>query len=264
MHFTGQGGHLWYSGCDFIERDEDTLGATSNQVKSWVQVIKMNYFPRWSIWTFRSYNHSQRLLIWILEQGQLIWLVIGHIADSAALTGLTFHPHRSDWSDQSAQNANWTSPLCRSRRDNQNAYVERPVRSPDEGVMVLARTSSAPDRSDWWGPTVWPVIAAKSELGVVFQYHICIGFDSYWGKTSPQYIYEGSWAIEGNTIESIITSTFYLSTPFSNLYASRLLISMTWDGVLGPVGRPRARRRRPHPNGVPPRRELQRSLLVCL
>jgi hypothetical protein len=46
MHFTGQGGHLGYSGCDFIERDEDTLGAMSNQVESWVQVIKMNYLPR--------------------------------------------------------------------------------------------------------------------------------------------------------------------------------------------------------------------------
>jgi hypothetical protein len=44
--FYRTGGHLGYSGCDFIERDEDTLGATSNQVKSWVQVIKMNYLPR--------------------------------------------------------------------------------------------------------------------------------------------------------------------------------------------------------------------------
>jgi hypothetical protein len=136
MHFIGLGRHLGYSGCDFIERDEDTLGATSNQVKSWVQVIKKNYFPRWSIWTFRSYNHSQRLLIWLQGQGQLIWSVIGHIADS---------------------------PLHRSCQDDRNAYVERPVRSPDEGVMVLARTSPASDRSDRWSPTVWPVPAVKSE-----------------------------------------------------------------------------------------------------
>jgi hypothetical protein len=40
------GGHLGYFGCDFIERDEDTLGAASNQVKSWFQVIKMKYLPR--------------------------------------------------------------------------------------------------------------------------------------------------------------------------------------------------------------------------
>jgi hypothetical protein len=78
----------------------------------------------------------------------LIQLLV--IADSAALTGLTFDTHRSDRSDQSSQNAKWTSPLRRSRRDDQNAYVERPVRSPDEGVMVLARTSPAPDRSDRW------------------------------------------------------------------------------------------------------------------
>jgi hypothetical protein len=44
--FYKTGGHLGYYGCDFIERDEDTLGAASNQVKSWVQVIKMNYLPR--------------------------------------------------------------------------------------------------------------------------------------------------------------------------------------------------------------------------
>jgi hypothetical protein len=44
--FYRTGGHLGYSGCDFIKRDEDTLGAMSNQVKSWVQVIKMNYLTR--------------------------------------------------------------------------------------------------------------------------------------------------------------------------------------------------------------------------
>jgi hypothetical protein len=82
--------------------------------------------------------------------------VISHIPDSTVLTGLTFHRNRSD---QIAQNANWTSPLCKSRRDDRNAYVERPVQSPDEGVMVLARTSPAPDR---WDPTVWPVLADKS------------------------------------------------------------------------------------------------------
>jgi hypothetical protein len=44
--FYRAGGHLGYFGCDLIERDEDTLGAASNQVKSWVQVINMNYLPR--------------------------------------------------------------------------------------------------------------------------------------------------------------------------------------------------------------------------
>jgi hypothetical protein len=149
--------------------------------------------------------------------------VIGHIADSAALTGLTFHPHQSDRSNQSAQNANWTSQLRRSRRDNRNTYVERPVLSPDEGDMVLVRTSPAPDRSDRWCPTVWPMLVVKSELGVVFRHEICIGFDSYWGKTSPPYIYEGPRPIERNTIESNITFYFlssqYLFQPpcFSSL-----------------------------------------------
>jgi hypothetical protein len=44
--FYRTGDHLGYSGCDFIERGEDILGAMPNQVKSWVQVIKMNYLPR--------------------------------------------------------------------------------------------------------------------------------------------------------------------------------------------------------------------------
>jgi hypothetical protein len=91
-------------------------------------------------------------LAYIKRPTDLIQLLV--IADSAALTGLTFDPHQSDRSDKSAQNANWTSPLRRSHRDDRNAYVERPVRSPDEGVMVLARTNPTPDRSDRWDPTV--------------------------------------------------------------------------------------------------------------
>jgi hypothetical protein len=44
--------------------------------------------------------------------------------------------------------------LRRSHQDDRNAYVERPIRSLDEGVMDLARTSPARDWSDRWGPTV--------------------------------------------------------------------------------------------------------------
>jgi hypothetical protein len=91
-------------------------------------------------------------LSYIRRPTDLIQLLV--IVDSAALIGLTFDPHRSDRSDQSAQNSNWTSPLRISRRDDRNEYVERPVQSPDEGVMVLARTSSVPERSDRWDPTV--------------------------------------------------------------------------------------------------------------
>jgi hypothetical protein len=218
----------------------------------------MNYLPRWSIWTFRSYNHSQRLLIWLLGQGQLIRSVIGHIADSAALTGLTFHPHRSDRSDQSAQNANCTSPLRRSRRDNRNAYVERLVRSPDEGVIVLERTSPVPDRSHRWDPTVWPVLAAKSELGVVFWCRICTG------ARPPHPIFMKVHGRLRDTQSNLsLPCTFYPLNTFSNLHASRLFISMTWDGILGPAGQPRARRGPPRLDGVPPRQELRRPLLVC-
>jgi hypothetical protein len=67
-------------------------------------------------------------------------------------------------------------------------------------------------RLDWVQGAVWPAYPAKSELGVVFRHGICIGFDSYWGKTSPPYIYEGSRPIEGNTIESNITFTFFFKT----------------------------------------------------
>ena len=40
------------------------------------------------------------------------------------------------------KNVKWTSPLRISRRDNQNAYVERPIWTPDERDM--ASGSSAP------------------------------------------------------------------------------------------------------------------------
>jgi hypothetical protein len=83
--------------------------------------------------------------------------------------------------------------------------------------MTLARTNPTPDRSDRWDPTIGLVLAAKSELGVVFRHRICIDFDSYWGKTSPPYIYEGQRPIEGNTIESINHIYFLPSQhPFPN------------------------------------------------
>jgi hypothetical protein len=91
-------------------------------------------------------------LAYIRRSTDLIQLLV--IADSVAPTGVTCDPHRSDRSDQIVKNANWTPPLRRSRRDDRNVYVERPVRSLDEGVMFPARTSAALDPSDWWGPTV--------------------------------------------------------------------------------------------------------------
>jgi hypothetical protein len=194
----------------------------------WCQIMSSSA-PRWIFCQEDQDGHVDQIIM--VKSGWSRWYekanwsdsVIGHMADSAVLTGLTCHPHRSDLPDQSAQNANWTSPLRISRREDRNAYVECLVRSPDEGVMVLARTNSARDRSDRWDPTVWPVLAAKSELGVVFQRIICIGFYSYWGKTSPPYIYEGPLPIEENTIESINYLLFFiLPTRFPT---SMLLIS---------------------------------------
>ena len=68
-------------------------------------------------------------------------------------TGQTSPINWSDRSSQVCQVASWTPPLCRSRRDDRNAYIERPIWSPDEGVMPPGRP--APRNT-------------QSELGVVF------------------------------------------------------------------------------------------------
>jgi hypothetical protein len=39
------------------------------------------------------------------------------------------------------ENTIWTSPLDRSRRVDQDSYVERPTRSPDEGDMTYTRSA---------------------------------------------------------------------------------------------------------------------------
>ena len=63
------------------------------------------------------------------------------------------------------QNINWTSPLRSSHRDDRNAYVEHPIWSSDERVMVSGRLDTGSDRS---GRPVTPVQTAQSEFGVVF------------------------------------------------------------------------------------------------
>ena len=50
-------------------------------------------------------------------------------------TGQTDCVNWSDRSGQLHQIVNWTIPLHRSRRDDRNAYMERPIWSPDEKVM---------------------------------------------------------------------------------------------------------------------------------
>ena len=46
------------------------------------------------------------------------------------------------------QNANWTSPLRSSRRDDRNAYVERLIWSSDERFMAFGRLDTGSNRSD--------------------------------------------------------------------------------------------------------------------
>ena len=84
--------------------------------------------------------------------------------DNLGRTGQTSPLNRSDWSRQVCQIANWTAPLRISRRDHRNAYIERLIRSPDEGVMPPRRPAPRSDRSDRSSP----VRNAQSELGVVF------------------------------------------------------------------------------------------------
>ena len=83
-------------------------------------------------------------------------------------TGQTSPLNRSDRSRQVWQIENWTAPLRRSRRDDRNAYIERLIRSPDEGVMPPRRPAPRSNRSR----AVRPVRNAQSELGVVFWHRI--------------------------------------------------------------------------------------------
>jgi hypothetical protein len=63
-------------------------------------------------------------------------------------TGQTCGSHRSNHCDQYPQNIIWTSPLDRSRRVDQDSYVEHPNRSPDEGYMTSARFAHRVHPSD--------------------------------------------------------------------------------------------------------------------
>ena len=72
-------------------------------------------------------------------------------------TGQTSHINWSDRSRQVCQIGNWTAPLHRSRRDDRNAYIERPIWSLDEGDMTSGRSAPRVDRSDRFVGAVIPV-----------------------------------------------------------------------------------------------------------
>jgi hypothetical protein len=56
--------------------------------------------------------------------------------------GLTRSLTRLDRLGQSPQKSIWTSPLDRTRRVDQDSYIERPNQSPDEGDMTSGRSAS--------------------------------------------------------------------------------------------------------------------------
>jgi hypothetical protein len=67
---------------------------------------------------------------------------------TSSLTGQTCGSHWSDRCGQRPLNTIWTSPLDRSRRVDQDSYVERPNWSPDEGDMTYIRFARRVHRSD--------------------------------------------------------------------------------------------------------------------
>jgi hypothetical protein len=72
----------------------------------------------------------------------------------SCVTGHTCGSHRSDLCGQRPRNTTWTSPLERSRRVDQDSYVECPNRSPDEGDMTYTRSARRVHRSDRCSSTV--------------------------------------------------------------------------------------------------------------
>ena len=93
------------------------------------------------------------------------WFLLTTRIGKTVRTGLTGILDRSRWF---CQNADLTSPLRSSRRDDQNAYMKRPIWNSDERVMTSRRFDPHPDRSNRLDRAVRPVQTAQSELGVVF------------------------------------------------------------------------------------------------
>ena len=61
-----------------------------------------------------------------------------------------------NWSDRSGQPYqidNWNSPLRRSHRYDRNAYIERPIWTPDEKIMPPGRSATRSDRSEKSNPS---------------------------------------------------------------------------------------------------------------
>jgi hypothetical protein len=142
----------------------------------------------------------------------------------------------------SCQNVKRTSSLRSSRRDGQKTYMERLIRSPDEGVMPLERCcavgTSDPSRDLWRSGLLTRVgtfdpcqnfrhmsglptrigtsgrpnkkgcsdlafwIPIRTVLNSWKTWKIRLGKVSYWDKTIPSIYMRGSWPIEISSIQS--------------------------------------------------------------
>ena len=76
------------------------------------------------------------------------------------------HPVRRP--DQVSQKEIYTSPLDNSRRGNQNAYMERQIRTLYEGDMASRKFACRVDRLDRVSKVVRPVLVCRIRVEVVF------------------------------------------------------------------------------------------------
>jgi hypothetical protein len=127
-------------------RHDWCVGASLVQVHFWA----LRYFS----W-YGSFTKKQGGICWHPKLARL------RFSGQSGQIGQTSKINWSDQSRQVCQIANWTTPLRRSRQDDWNAYIERPIWSPDEEVMPPG--TPAPVR---------PVRNAQFELGVVFWHEI--------------------------------------------------------------------------------------------
>jgi hypothetical protein len=216
----------------------------------------MKPLPRWSRNSWRSYNHSQSCLIWLVWRG-------GHLANSAVLTGLTFQPHWSDQSIQCAQNSNLTSPLNISHRGDRNAYLDvqfgvwmRELWSWREQALCQTGLTGANDGLTGSYNLIW--VRSCILTCDLYRFRLLLGKD-----LPTQYLWRVTADWGKYNLINLLHLLFCLPNLSSNLHAAPLLISMVVDDILRLVSRRRARWRRPHPDGVPPGWELWWPLLVC-
>ena len=157
------------------------------------------------------------------EIGDICWhskLAWFRFSGQSGQTGQTSHINRSDRSIKVCQIVNWTAPLRRSRWDDQNAYMEHPIWSPNEKVMPSGRPaprSNRPDRSSG-GQTSLETSQTSPKRPIRVRRYILIWdlleFQLLMGTDLPTlYIYEGPRPIEGNLNRFTHLSFTFFSKP---------------------------------------------------